>query len=166
MPPTDAKQPPSAVTRVVYMAQYRPDLDVVGCTLAKTMAHAKLADEWLVKGVCRKITGRPRCAPRSWWCRQTVIGHRASPLADLMLEAGVFRGRHLLHHWCGVQARVALSTGEAELYAQILCLQELLILQNLMEELRPAEYRTLKCDAEVNSTARKSIMLRHGVRQL
>ena len=90
MPPTDAKKPPSAVTRVVYMAQYRPDLDVVGCTLAKTMAHPKIADEWLVKRVCRKIKGRPRCAPRSWWCRQTVIGHRASPLADLMLEAGCF----------------------------------------------------------------------------
>ena len=35
-----------------------------------------------------------------------------------------------------------------------------------MEELRPAECRSLKSVAEVNSTACKSIMLRHGVGQL
>ena len=31
-----------------------------------------------------------KARPRSWWCRQTVIGHRASPLAALILEAGCF----------------------------------------------------------------------------
>ena len=35
MPPTDARRHRSAVTRVVCMAQDRPDLDVVACTLAK-----------------------------------------------------------------------------------------------------------------------------------
>ena len=40
------------------------------------------------------------------------------------------------------------------------------LLKHLMEELRPAECRSLKCVAEVSSTACKSIMLRHGVGQL
>ena len=31
-----------------------------------------------------------KARPRSWWCRQTVIGHRASPLVDLIQEAGCF----------------------------------------------------------------------------
>ena len=78
----------------------------------------------------------------------------------------VFRGRHLLHHWCRVQGRVALSTGEAALHAQIQGLQELLSLKYLMEELRPSECRALKCVAEVDSTACKGIMLRHRVGQL
>ena len=78
----------------------------------------------------------------------------------------MFRGRHLLHHRCRVQAPVALSTGEAELYAQIRGLQEMVSLKCLMEELRPAEGRTLECIEEVDSTACKGIMLRHGVGEL
>ena len=38
----------------------RPDLDVVACILAKTMAHPKIGDEWLVKRVCRYVKGWPR----------------------------------------------------------------------------------------------------------
>ena len=78
----------------------------------------------------------------------------------------MFRGRHLLHHRCRVQAPVALSIGEAELYAQIRGLQETVSLKCLMEELRPAEGCTLECIEEVDSTACKGIMLRHGVGQL
>ena len=94
-----------------------------------------------------------------------VLGHCASPFADLIQKALVFRGRHLLHHCCRVQASVTLST-EPELYAQIQGLQKSLSLRYLMEELQPAECRTLMCVAEVDSTARKAIMLRHGVGQL
>ena len=39
MPRTDAGRHRSAVARVVCRAEDRPDLDVVTCTLAKTMAH-------------------------------------------------------------------------------------------------------------------------------
>ena len=78
----------------------------------------------------------------------------------------MFRGRHLLHHLCRVQTPVALSTGDAELYAQIRGLQEMVSLKCLMEELRPAEGRTLECIAQVDSTACKGIMLRHEVGQL
>ena len=90
---------------------------------------------------------------RSWWCRQTVIGHRA-------------RGRHLLHHWCRVQARVALSICEADLHAPIQSLQELLSFKYLMQYLQHAECRTLKRVAEVDSTACTGTTLRHGVGQL
>ena len=104
-----------------------------------------------------------KARPRSWWCRQTVIGHREKSTRPSNSGGWAFRGRHLLHHWCRVQARGALSTGEAELCAQI---QGLQVLLSLIEELRPAECRTLKCVAEVDSTASKGIMLRHGVGQL
>ena len=108
MPLTDARRHRSAVARVVHMAQDRPDLDGVACTLTKTMAHFRIGDEWLVKRVCRYIKGRPRCAQsyeyqsrlRSWWCRQTVIGHRASPLADLIQEASQDWRRCGIHKKC------------------------------------------------------------------
>ena len=82
-----------------------------------------------------------------------MIGHRES-------------GRHLPHHWCRVQARVALSISEADLYAPIQGLQELLSFKYLMEEFRHAECRTLKRVAEVDSTACTGTTLRHGVGQL
>ena len=44
MPPTDARRPRSAVARVVCVAQDRPDLDVVACIVAKTMAHPKIGN--------------------------------------------------------------------------------------------------------------------------
>ena len=78
----------------------------------------------------------------------------------------VFRVSHLLYHWCRVQARLALNTGEAELYAQIQGLQEVLSLKYLMQELRLTDYCTLKCFAELDSTACRWILLRHGVGQL
>ena len=60
MPPTDAGRHRGAVARVVYMAQdCQIYLDVMARTVAKTMAHPKIGDEWLVKRVCRYINGRP-----------------------------------------------------------------------------------------------------------
>ena len=91
MPPTEARRHRSAVARVVYMAQDRPDLDVVACTLA---AHPKIGDELVVKRVCRFVKGGPRYAQ---FCEyqgeaqelvvQTVTLH---PLADQILEAVCF----------------------------------------------------------------------------
>ena len=174
MPPIDARRHRSAVARVVHMATDRPDLDVAACTLAKTMTHPTSGDEWLVKRVCRYIKGRPRHAQtyeHQGEARELVVqtdSNWASCTSTRQSnsEGWVFRRRHLLHHWCRVQARVALSTGEAELYAQIHGLQGLLSLKYLMEELRAAECRSLECVAEVDSTACKGIMLRHGVGQL
>ena len=133
-----------------------------------------MGDEWLVKRVCRYIKGRPRYAQSYEYrgeAQELVVqtdSDWASCKAIRRSNAGgwVFRGRHLPHLWCRVQARVALSTGEAELYAQNQGLQELLSMKCLMEELRPAECHTLKCVAEVDSTACKGVMLRHGVGQL
>ena len=165
MPPTDARRHRSAVARVVYMAQDRPDLDVAACTLAKTVVHPKIGGEWLVKRVCRYIKGWPRFARSCEYqgeAQELVVQTGrdwASCKSTRRSNSGgwAFRGRRLVHHWCRVQARVALSTGEAELFAQIQGLQVLLSLKYLMEELRPAECRTLKCVAEVDSTACKGV---------
>ena len=47
------------MARVVYLAQDRPDLDVVACEMAKAMANPRVGDEALIKKVCRYLRGRP-----------------------------------------------------------------------------------------------------------
>ena len=112
-------------------------LDVVSCALAKTMAHPKIGDEWLMKRECRFMFNPVsfKAGPRSRWCRQTVIGQRASPLPDRSQEAGCFEVAIFFISGAGFKPRVVVSTGEAELYAQIQSLRELLSLKYLMEEL-------------------------------
>ena len=66
----------------------------------------------------------------------------------------VFRCRHLLHHLCRVQTPVALSTGDAELYAQIRGLQEMVSLKCLMEEFRPGPHAGVYCTSGFNCMQR------------
>ena len=91
MPPTDAGRHRSAVARVVSLAQDRPDLDIVACTLAKTIAHPKIGDGWLVKRVCRYIKGRPRCAQS---CEYQSEAQKLVVQTD-MLRHGVGQLKHL-----------------------------------------------------------------------
>ena len=80
----------------------------------------KIGDEWLVKRVCRYIKGRPRYAQTFEYQgdgQELVVqtdSHWASCKSTRRSHSGgwVFRGRHLLHHWCRVHARVALSISE------------------------------------------------------
>ena len=91
------------------------------------MAHPKIGDEWLVKRVCRYIKGRPRFAQTFEYqgdYHELVVqtdSDWASCKSTRQSNSGgwVFQRRHLLHVWCRVQARVALSIGETELFAQI-----------------------------------------------
>ena len=109
----------------------RPDLDVVACILAKTMAHSKIGDEWMVRecvGTSRAGHDifnhmRIKARPSSLW---TYIDWASrKPTRRSNTGRCVFRGRYLLHHWCRVQACVALSTGAVWLHAQLQSLQEL-----------------------------------------
>ena len=60
------------------------------------MAHTKIGNLWLVKRVCRHIKGRPRCAESyeiqddAQVGKQMVLGHCASPFADLIQKAWCF----------------------------------------------------------------------------
>ena len=161
VPPSEARRHRSAVARVVYTAQDRPDLDVAACTLSKTMAPPRQGDEVLVKRVCRYIKGRPRCAQvyeyqeRAGELVVQTDSDWASCRAIRRSNSGgwLYLGNHFLHHWCPLQARVALSTGEAELHAQVRGLQEMLSMKCILEELRPSEHSAPRCTTEVDSTA-------------
>ena len=76
-----------------------------------------------VKRVCRYIKGTQRHAQTDEYQREAqelvveTDSNWASCKSTRRSNSGVWvaRGRHLLHHWCRVQAHVAPSTGEAEL---------------------------------------------------
>ena len=115
----------AAVARVVYLAQDRLDLGVAAVELAKTMAVPREGDNERLKRVARYLHGNPDYV--QWYplqeetntvvlstdadwatCRET---RRSNSGGTVML------GNHLIAVWSRVQPRLALSSGEAELYA-------------------------------------------------
>ena len=72
----------------------------------------------------------------------------------------LFHVKHLLQHWTQFQPVVALSSGEAEVYAAVRGVGNLLGLSNVVTELNPHEkwFLVLCLDA----TAGKGILLRKG----
>ena len=69
-------------------------------------------------------------------------------------------GGHLISHWCRLQDRIALSSGEAELYAGVRGISEGINLLELMKEMDP--HGTYCLEHNVDATACKGILLRHG----
>ena len=73
-------------------------------------------------------------------------------------------GSHTITHWCRLQDRVALSSGEAELYSGVRGLGEVINLYELILEMDPS--RTQKIEHFVDVVACKGVLLRHGAGQL
>ena len=115
----------AAVARVVCLAQDRLDFGVAAVELAKTMAIPREGDDERLKRVARCLHGHPDYM--QWYpvqeetttvvlstdadwatCRET---RRSNPGGALQL------GDHLIAARSWVQPRIALSSGEAELYA-------------------------------------------------
>ena len=132
----------AAVARVVYLAQDRLDLGVAAVELAKTMAIPREGDNERLKRVARNLRGNPdymqwypiqeetstvilstdaECAT----CRET---RRSNSGGTVML------GGHLIAAWSRVQPRIALSSGEAELYAGLRGISEMLGFVHMMRE--------------------------------
>ena len=167
-----ARRHRGAVARVVCLAQDRPDLDVVACEMAKTMANPRVGDEALIKKVCRCPRGRPNfCQLYRYQNKEDVMilqsdsdwgncrSTRRSNSGGLIML-----GTHLLSHWCRVQGQIALGSGEAELYSNIRGIQELLFVKNIIEE--DAGKGALSLVSKVDASACKGILLRHGVVKL
>ena len=68
----------------------------------------------------------------------------------------------MIHHCCRVQARVTLSTREAELYEKVRGLREMLNMKYVMEELRLSYGRARRCIIEVASIAGKEVLFRES----
>ena len=147
MPADLARRHRAAVARIVYLAQDRLDLGVAAVELAKTMARPKEGDDARLKRVARYLRGQPEYV--QWYplqdetdqiilttdadwatCKET---RRSNSGGTLQL------GHHFIAAWSRVQPRVALSSGEAELYAGVRGLTQMAGFLNLMREFRGSQ---------------------------
>ena len=69
-------------------------------------------------------------------------------------------GGHLLAHWSRIQPVIALSSGEAELYASVAGMSRFLGLVHLLRELRGDAWGLLQ--HEVDAAACKGMLMRRG----
>lgn len=135
----DATRYRRAAARVTYMAQDRPDLCFAARALAGRMASPRVGDELGIKRVLRYLQKAP----------VALITYEAQEVDDVLRGfsdsdwAGdphsrrstsggvVFRGLHAVHWWSQLQARVALSSCEAEVNALVKATSECLHVQRL-----------------------------------
>ena len=128
--------------RVNYMAQDRPDLAYVANLLSRSMSRPKCGDEQVLKRVGRYLITRPRLELVFRWqpvpdklqvltdsdwggCRQS----RRSTSGTVVRV-----GSHLISFACKLQKAVALSSGEAELCAQVSGISDGLGIQMVMKD--------------------------------
>ena len=158
----------AAVARVVYLAQDRLDVGVAAVELAKTMAIPREGDNERLKRVARYLHGNPDYV--QWYplqeetntvvlstdadwatCRET---RRSNSGGTVML------GNHLIAVWSRVQPRLALSSGEAELYAGLRGITETLGFVHMMREFHTQDWGRII--HRVDASACRAIMLRRG----
>ena len=115
----------SIVARANYLAADRPDIQYAVKGAAKRMSAPNAPDMQLLKRLGRYLKGAPGAVQLFVWQEQPaelvayVDSDWAGDKAGRKSTSGgmVFRGRHLIKSWSSNQQVIALSSGEAELYA-------------------------------------------------
>ena len=74
----------------------------------------------------------------------------------------MYHGQHLLRHWSKLQSGVALSSGEAELYAANKCAQECLGIQQLILDLG----HHVNVEIVIDAAATRGMVHRRGQRKM
>ena len=121
----DARRYRAGAATVNYLSQDRPDLAVASCALARSMAAPRAGDVPRLKRVIRYLQQHPVGEHHFVWqeASQALTLWTDSDWASCRAtrrscSGGVlFRGAHMIGHWCRLQNQVSLSSGEAELYA-------------------------------------------------
>ena len=158
----------AAVAQVVHLAQDRLVLGVAAVELAKTMTIPREGDDERLKRVVRYLHGRPDYMQRypvqeetntvvlttdaDWaTCRES---RRSNSGRTLQL------GNHLIAALSRVQPRIALSSGEAELYAGMRGVSETLGFVHMMREFRTHDWGRIV--HRVDASACRAVMWRRG----
>ena len=153
----------------MYLAQDRLDLGVVAVELAKTMAISREGDDERLKRVARYMHGHPDYL--QWYPFQedtdtvvlTTDADWATCKESRRSNSGVtlqLGNHHLIAAWSRVQPRIALSSGEAELYAGVRGLSETPGFVHLMREFKSNDWGRIV--PRVDDSACRAIMLKRG----
>ena len=125
MDPAEATRFRGVAARINYLAMDRSDIQFAAKECCKRMANPVLSDWMKVKRVGRYLKGHPRLIQLMPWEAEKyeVIGHGDSNWAgdkqSMKSTSGgaLYIGSALIKSWSCNQSVVALSSGEAELYA-------------------------------------------------
>ena len=125
--------------RLNYLAMDRSDLQYAAKECCKHMASPKVGDWERIKRVGRYLRGRPRCVQIFRWenASSKLEGYADSDWAGdkktrkSTSGGAVFLGKAMVKSWCSSQNVIALSSGEAELYALTKCACQVTGLQSM-----------------------------------
>ena len=122
-----------------YMSADRPDISFAVKELAREMSGPTSRTEKGLIRIGKYLKSHPRCRLSFQWQRlpNRVTAHTDSDWAGCRKTrrstsgGSLLIGAHLLKHWSKTQAGVALSSGEAELYALVKASTEIINVQGI-----------------------------------
>ena len=125
--PTEVTMFRGICARLNYLALDRPDLQYAAKSASRKMSSPRAGDWLLLKRIGRYLQGVPRMAQMFEWQEwpTEVSGLVDSDWAGCKTSGkstsgGVLMlGKHTVKSWSSTQATIALSSGEAELYALV-----------------------------------------------
>ena len=158
------------VATLNFMAQDRPDIIFSVNRATMKMANPSPEDWIPVKRILRYLRGRPDCKIRYCWQDPptTITGYSDSDWATCVTTrkstsgGAVYLGAHLIRCYSKRQASIALSSGEAELYAINLAAREVLGISQLAAE----SGHDLRLQLYTDATAVIGMVHRSGVGRL
>ena len=161
-----AKKYRAGTARVNYLANDRPDLAVAANLLSRSMATPRIGDEKLLKRTVRYLKAHPECEIVYEWeempseLRVMTDSDWAGCKTTRRSTSGmvVLLGKHLILSACKLQKSVALSSGEAELNAQVAGVAEGFGVKRLLEAFGFQLGMTSCCD----SSAARGVLTRVG----
>ena len=170
MPKDDATKFRRAVARLNYLALDRPDLCVAAGKLSRCMARPREGDEKPLKRMLRYLQGEPlvgivfRWQPRPSQLVVLTDSDWAGCKVTRRSTTGIVvkLGEHLLCFSSKLQKSVALSSGEAELSAQVGGLTDVLGIKHLFREFGMNLSVRSCCD----SSAARGVLTRLGTGKL
>ena len=143
MAPSEVTRYRGVAARINYVSQDRADLKIAALHVCKTMSSPKRGDWKAVEKIARYLKARPtmRCIYKWQKIDAAIWAFSDSDWAgDRVTRRSttggcLFRGWHAVKCWAKAQHVIALSSGEAELYACVKASSEAIGLQSLMRDM-------------------------------
>ena len=157
----------SVAARINYLAHDRADLKIAAMRVCKAMSSPKVEDWLAVEKVAKYLRSRPvvkcvykwqaRCPYISAYSDSDWAGDRVTRRST---SGGcLLRGMHLIKCWATTQHVIALSSGEAELYACVRVSSEAIGLRSVMEDMGIS----VKVDVFVDANAAIGMIMKEGL---
>ena len=157
----------SMTARVNFLAQDRADIQYCSKCLSQHMANPTVASWPILKKIGKYLVGKPRAVLKFEWANEfeVINGYADSDWAGDRVKAkstsggAIMWGNHTCKTWSTTQQTVALSSGEAELYALTKVAAQVLGIMAILRDFGDKVEAVLHTD----STAAMGMVYREGL---